>query len=119
MNLKTGDNLLLVKVSERGGHWSMFGGIDADVNAVYKNPVPQSRFDVALSQGLNMISIPLRPQRPYTAKSLGGMLGVPPLLSDMIQQIRTTSFTLGQIPVTVSPLRAGKGILSISRHRKQ
>ena len=38
VNLKQGDNLLLVKVSERDGGWSMFVGIDADVNAVYKRP---------------------------------------------------------------------------------
>ena len=31
VGLKKGDNLLLVKVSERTGHWSMFVGIDADV----------------------------------------------------------------------------------------
>ena len=39
VNLVAGDNLLLVKVSERGGGWSMFVGIDADVTAVYKEPV--------------------------------------------------------------------------------
>ena len=38
VDLKTGDNLLLVKVSERGGDWSMFVGVDADVNAIYKPP---------------------------------------------------------------------------------
>ena len=38
VDLKQGDNLLLVKVSEREGGWSMFVGIDADVNAVYKRP---------------------------------------------------------------------------------
>ena len=38
VDLKKGDNLLLVKVSERDGGWSMFVGIDADVNAVYKHP---------------------------------------------------------------------------------
>ena len=38
VDLKQGDNLLLVKVSERRGWWSMFVGIDADVNAVYKRP---------------------------------------------------------------------------------
>ena len=38
VDLNKGDNLLLVKVSERGGGWSMFVGIDADVNAVYKPP---------------------------------------------------------------------------------
>ena len=38
VDLKEGDNLLLVKVSEREGGWSMFVGIDADVNAVYKRP---------------------------------------------------------------------------------
>ena len=36
VGLKKGDNLLLVKVSERGGGWSMFVGVNADVNAVYK-----------------------------------------------------------------------------------
>ena len=38
VDLKRGDNLLLVKVSEREGDWSMFVGIDAEVNAVYKRP---------------------------------------------------------------------------------
>ena len=38
VDLQTGNNLLLVKVSERGGGWSMFAGVDADVNAVYKAP---------------------------------------------------------------------------------
>ena len=32
VNLRKEDNLLLVKVSERSGRWSMFVGIDADVN---------------------------------------------------------------------------------------
>ncbi len=36
VDLMAGDNTLLVKVGERGGGWSMFVGIDADVNAVYK-----------------------------------------------------------------------------------
>ena len=38
VDLKQGDNLLLVKVGEREGGWSMFVGIGADVNAVYKRP---------------------------------------------------------------------------------
>ena len=38
VNLVAGDNLLMVKVSERESGWSMFVGIDADVNAVYKRP---------------------------------------------------------------------------------
>ena len=32
-------------------------------------------FDVTLTSGLNMISIPLMPEKPYTAKSLADMLG--------------------------------------------
>ena len=40
VDLNTGDNVLLVKVSERGGGWSMFAGVDADVNAVYKPFAP-------------------------------------------------------------------------------
>ncbi len=41
VDLKAGDNLLLVKVSERDGAWSMFVGIDAEVTAVYK-PTPDA-----------------------------------------------------------------------------
>ena len=40
VDLKQGDNLLLVKVSERDDGWSMFVGIDADINAIYKRPPP-------------------------------------------------------------------------------
>ena len=35
----------------------------------------ESSFDIALESGLNMISIPLMPPEPYTAKSLAEMLG--------------------------------------------
>ena len=38
VNLVAGDNLLLVKVSERTEGWSMFVGIEADMNAAYKRP---------------------------------------------------------------------------------
>ncbi len=38
-------------------------------------PIKPSSFDVALESGLNMISIPLMPAEPYTAKSLAMMLG--------------------------------------------
>ncbi len=41
-----------------------------------ETPVPtESSFDIALESGLNMISIPLMPPEPYTAKSLADMLG--------------------------------------------
>ncbi|MCY3742040.1 MAG: leucine-rich repeat domain-containing protein [Candidatus Poribacteria bacterium] len=39
VDLEKGDNLLLVKVSERARAWSMFVGIRADVNPVYKRPL--------------------------------------------------------------------------------
>jgi len=40
VDLKAGDNLLLVKVSERGGGWSMFAGINAEFEAGGKKYVP-------------------------------------------------------------------------------
>ena len=40
VDLNAGNNLLLVKVSERGGGWGQFVGIDADVTAVVKPAVP-------------------------------------------------------------------------------
>ena len=48
VNLVAGDNLLLVKVSDRESGWSMFVGIDADVNAVYKRPL-----DPVVSEDVN------------------------------------------------------------------
>ena len=35
-NLVEGDNILMIKVSERGGGWGMYAGINADVEAMYK-----------------------------------------------------------------------------------
>ena len=42
VNLLAGENLLLVKVSERGGNWGQFIGIDADVTAVVNPPCRKS-----------------------------------------------------------------------------
>ncbi len=38
VDLVKGDNLLMIKVSERGGGWGMYAGISADVEAMYKAP---------------------------------------------------------------------------------
>lgn len=40
-NLKQGNNLLLVKVSQAWGNWSMFVGVNADVKAIYKAPLSE------------------------------------------------------------------------------
>ncbi len=37
VNLNQGDNILVIKVSERGGGWGMYAGISAPVEAVYKS----------------------------------------------------------------------------------
>lgn len=55
VNLVAGDNLLLVKVSERGGGWGMYVGIEADVTAVYKAPPPPI-VDITASEWLWMIA---------------------------------------------------------------
>ncbi len=39
VNLVQGDNILMIKVSERGGGWGMFAGINVPVEAVYKSSV--------------------------------------------------------------------------------
>ena len=49
VNLKRGDNLLLVKVSERGGAWRMQVGVDAEVFPVYRVPTTPPVYGVALS----------------------------------------------------------------------
>ena len=60
VNLVAGDNLLLVKVSDRSEHWSMFIGIDADVNAVYKRPPdPVASVDVNGDGVVNILDLVL------------------------------------------------------------
>ena len=60
VDLKRGDNLLLVKVSERDGGWSMFVGIDAEVNAVYKRPSdPRPSVDVNGDGIVNILDLVL------------------------------------------------------------
>ena len=39
VDLAQGDNILMIKVSERGGGWGMYAGINADVEAVYKSSI--------------------------------------------------------------------------------
>ena len=39
VDLNQGDNILMIKVSERGGGWGMFAGINVPVEAVYKSSV--------------------------------------------------------------------------------
>ena len=48
VNLKQGDNLLLVKVSQSWGNWGMFVGVDAVVKAIYKAPPPPELEKVTL-----------------------------------------------------------------------
>ena len=58
VDLKEGDNLLLVKVSELAGGWSMFVGIDADVNAVYKHPPdPVASVDINSDGVVNILDL--------------------------------------------------------------
>ncbi len=48
VNLKKGDNLLLVKVSDRSGSWGMHVGVDAEVFPVYRVPTTTPVYGVAL-----------------------------------------------------------------------
>ena len=60
VNLKQGDNLLLVKVGERAFGWSMFVGIDAEVNAIYKRPPdPVASVDVNNDGSINVLDLVL------------------------------------------------------------
>ena len=59
----------------------MITPVEAPAEPVVEEPIPEPvvpegpGFDVSLEAGLNMISIPLMPEAPYTAKSLAEMLG--------------------------------------------
>ena len=56
----------------------MITPVEAPAEPVVEEPMPEPvvyGFDVTLEPGLNMISIPLMPEEPYTAKSLAELLG--------------------------------------------
>ena len=57
VNLKQGDNLLLVKVSEATGNWSMFVGIDAKTNVTTKPFVPAPP-QISVSMSINAAEMP-------------------------------------------------------------
>ena len=54
VNLKKGDNLLLVKVSDREGSWGMHVGVDAEVLSVYRVPTTDPVYGVALGGVFNL-----------------------------------------------------------------
>ena len=62
VNLKQGDNLLLVKVSEATGNWSMFVGIDAKTKVIYKPFVPatpqETSPQISVSTSVNEAELP-------------------------------------------------------------
>ena len=59
----------------------MITPVEAPAEPVVEEPMPEPvvpegpGFDISLEPGLNMVSIPLMPAEPYTAKSLAEMLG--------------------------------------------
>ena len=54
VNLKKGDNLLLVKVSDGSGSWGMHVGVDAEVFPVYRVPTNNPVYGVALGGVCNV-----------------------------------------------------------------
>ena len=54
VNLKKGDNLLLVKVSDRSGSWGMHVGVDAQVFPVYRVPTTNPVYSVAIGGVCNL-----------------------------------------------------------------
>ena len=54
VNLKKGDNLLLVKVSDRSGSWGMHVGVDAEVFPVYRVPTTTPVYSVAIGGVCNL-----------------------------------------------------------------
>ena len=57
VNLKQGDNLLLVKVSEATGNWSMFVGINAKAQVTYKPFVPATP-QISVTTSVNAAELP-------------------------------------------------------------
>ncbi|MDE0689581.1 MAG: spondin domain-containing protein, partial [Candidatus Poribacteria bacterium] len=82
--------------------------VDAPAEPMPEEPMPEPvvegpGFDVTLEAGLNMISIPLMPAEPYTAKSLAEMLGATVV-------IQLDAATQGFVGYTVADEGDGFGI---------
>ena len=54
VDLKKGDNLLMIKVSERGGGWGMYAGIGANVETAYRPAA--SDVDTAVEAGGKLVT---------------------------------------------------------------
>ena len=54
VNLKRGDNLLLVKVSDKGGAWGMQVSVDAEVFPLYRVPTTPPVYGVAIEGTSNL-----------------------------------------------------------------
>ena len=92
VNLAAGDNLLLVKVGERDVAWSMFIGIDATANAVYKASPPAAGEPESESPTLERAAETVALEDANLAAAIRENLSVPadtPLTTDLLQQLTT------------------------------
>ena len=80
-------------------------------------PSTAATFDTQLSAGLNMISLPLMPDEPYTARSFMEILMRQSLLS-IIHRMAGSSDSRQIPPATVSRLRGERATLSASLNRR-
>ncbi len=72
VNLVAGDNLLLVKVSERGGGWSMFVGIDAFLGEIGEIvSIPDLNLASAIREAAQLPS-----GTPITTRTMQGLQGI-------------------------------------------
>ena len=67
-------------------------------------------FNVTLSKGLNMLSVPLAPPKPMTAKSLVAMTGATTIVTLDAQNQRFIAWTPGA-PTDGFPIEGGKGYI--------
>jgi hypothetical protein len=67
-------------------------------------------FFIDLAQGLNMVSLPLKPQAPYTASSLAEEIGATVVIKYDEAQGRFVGFTSGS-PGDGFPIEGGKGYI--------
>ena len=69
-NLSSGEHTVSISVNNTiETQWAFI------IEAIADEAIAELRFAVVLEQGLNIISVPLMPEAPYTAKTLGEMIG--------------------------------------------
>ena len=104
-------------INQDGSVVGHYDSADGRVHGFIARPVPKpvsdyfgNVYNVTLAKGLNMLSVPLAPIRPMSAKSLGAMTGATTVITLDSANQRFVGWTPGA-PDDGFPIQGGKGYI--------